>query len=192
MRKLCLLPVALLALAPLLLVAAQRQNPVESSSAQKTEDRRVEPRSGAPQCLIFMGKVKEASTGKLESFFKKEVMPTLSKDGRVLSIDTHRVIVGSDLTYIVLLKIKPDVPLTFDTAFQVLANGRTPQEALEVLDRFAGFFDTGTTITTLHRSDLSLFRGAGMLAGAQGPALGKDGRESGHDAARSGERRPPQ
>lgn len=115
--------------------------------------------SGPSQYVLFTGKIKESSSKELEKFFQEEMLPVINKNENILGIDTYTNIVGcNDFKYIVLLKIKPNVSISFDTARAVFSTGRTTEEAFATINRFAKFFESSATSIVLYRSDLSMSR----------------------------------
>jgi hypothetical protein len=114
---------------------------------------------GTSQYVLFKGKIKESSSKELETFFREKMLPIISKNENILGVDTYTNIIGcNDFKYVVLLKIKPNVPLSFDTVFKVFSNGRTAEESFATINRFAKFFESISTSVILYRSDLSMSR----------------------------------
>lgn len=114
---------------------------------------------GPSQYVLFTGKIKESSSKELEKFFREEMLPVIAKNENILGFDTYTNVVGcNDFKYVVLLKIKPNVSLSFDTVFKVFSNGRTTEEAFSTINHFAKFFESSSTSIILYRSDLSMSR----------------------------------
>lgn len=114
---------------------------------------------GPSQYVLFTGKIKESSSKELEKFFRGEMLPIISKNENILGIDTYTNVVGcKDFKYVVLLKIKPNVSLSFDTVFEVFSNGRTAEESFATINNFAEFFESSSTSIILYRPDLSMSR----------------------------------
>lgn len=115
---------------------------------------------GPSQYVLFTGKIKESSSKELEKFFREEMLPIISKNENILGFDTYTNVIGcNDFKYVVLLKIKPNVSLSFDTVFSVFSNGRTPEESFATINHFAKFFEGSSTSIILYRPDLSMSRG---------------------------------
>lgn len=141
----------------------KQQSPKASQIPLKT------PRGGPSQHILFTGKIREASLGEFKKFFRTELMPLILNSSNILRVDTYTNVIGGDYKFVVLLEVRGGVPLSHDTAVAILSNGRSPQEALKMLDRFASFFEATSTSVILYRPDLSLSRvGTGFaLAGKQ-------------------------
>ena len=121
---------------------------------------KIPPSLGHPQFVLFTGKIKESSSKALEKFFREEMLPIISKNENILGFDTYTNVIGcNDYKYVVLLKIKPNVSLSFDTVFEVFSNGRTAEESFATINRFANFFESISTSIILYRHDLSMSRG---------------------------------
>lgn len=114
---------------------------------------------GRPQYILFKGKVKEGRVKELEKFFQAEIMPVIAKDENVLEIETYTNVFGcDDFKYVVLLKIKPDVSLSYDTVVNVFSRSKPIEESLKMINRLAGFFESSSTSIILYRPDLSISR----------------------------------
>ncbi|MCF6158685.1 MAG: hypothetical protein E3K32_08970 [wastewater metagenome] len=115
--------------------------------------------TGRPQYVLFKGKVKEKSVRKLEKFFREEVMPVIARDENILGLETYTNVFGcDDFKYVVLLKIRPDVSLSFDAVLNVFSRSKTMEESFKMINRLAGFFESSSTSIILHRPDLSISR----------------------------------
>lgn len=115
--------------------------------------------TGQPQYVLFKGKVKEKRVKKLEKFFKEEILPVITKDENILEIETYTNVFGcDDFKYVVLLKIKPEVSLSFDTVRNVFSNSKTIEESFKLINCLAGFFESSSTSIVLYRPDLSISR----------------------------------
>lgn len=115
--------------------------------------------TGRTQYVLFKGKVKEKSVKELESFFREEVMPVIAKDENILGLETYTNVLGcDDFKYVVLLKIKPDVSLSYDTLVNVFSRSKAIEESFKMINRLAGFFESSSTSIILYRPDLSISR----------------------------------
>ena len=116
------------------------------------------PTAGRSQHILFTGKVKEGSVKELQQFFLSEMMPILRESNQIKRLDTYANVVGDDFKFVAVLELGPNVPISFDTAFKVFSNGRTPEQALATINRFASFFEASSTSIILYRPDLSISR----------------------------------
>ena len=113
---------------------------------------------GPLQVIVFRVKVKEESKSKLEKLFLEEVLPYARRSTKIVKIRTYAKLVGGDFTYIVEVELKPNVPLTFGTVFEVLGNGRTAEEATKLINYLASFLQESSSSVVLYRPDLSISR----------------------------------
>lgn len=151
-------------LSDILLVQGSPKETMEQSKEQQKskeypDSLKLPSATGRPQYVLFKGKVKEKSVKELESFFREEVMPVIAKDENILGLETYTNVLGcDDFKYVVLLKIKSEVLLSYDTLVNVFSRSKPIEESFKLINRLAGFFESNSTSIILYRPDLSICR----------------------------------
>jgi hypothetical protein len=148
--------------------------PVEAQQAPKAPARetkgaiKLPAAAGPSQVVLFNIKVKEASKSEVETFFRKELLPYAVKSDKIARIRTYAKLIGSDFTYVVLVEVKPGVPLTFGSLIEILSDGRTAEQTSSTINRLAAFFKESSSSVILYRPDLSVSRdGFGYITFAE-------------------------
>jgi hypothetical protein len=171
-RRPLIVAVLLFSVLPSILGAAQEKRQKQSSQPRQSAPpiRLVLP-SGPPQVMFFQVTVSESSKAEVEELFRREVLPYVLKSPKILAIKTYAKLIGENFTYMVEVDLKPGVPLTYGTVFEVLSNGKTAEQTFATINRLASFFHESTSSVVLYRPDLSISRSSGL--GYRSPAAEK-------------------
>jgi AraC-like DNA-binding protein len=143
------------------ILAAAQQAPKKTRQPAKPISALKLPTSlGPSQIILFKIKVRETSKSELEGLLKKEVLPYVIRSNKITGVKTYAKLIGGDFTYVAQVEVKPGVPLSFGTVFEILSDGRTAQQATNAINHLASFFEESSSSVILYRPDLSISREA--------------------------------
>jgi hypothetical protein len=112
-----------------------------------------------PKYMLLIARPKPSRAIEAETFFKKEVLPALSKETDLLDVQTFAMDDATN-SYVILLRAKPNTVLSPEAAISVLSRGRDPVQALHNLRTFTTLFDHSVSLHIVPRPDLSISRSA--------------------------------
>lgn len=122
---------------------------------------RLPPVSEASQYVMLTAEVKTDQADELKTFVKGEFLPAVGASRQIVSVRTFTTVIGKNPGFVALFELRSSVPLTVDTAAEVLsADGSAMDEGFAKLERLAEMLDTYTTSIVAYRPDLSVSRDA--------------------------------
>lgn len=97
-----------------------------------------------------------AATADAEAYVKANILPALARDPRIGDV----AIYGDLRTggYVVELELRTLSPASLSLALEILAAGRTEEEARKIIDGLARYFDVDSVEQLIARPDLSVSR----------------------------------
>jgi hypothetical protein len=132
-----------------------------AASAFKSPDPKTSPKSQnvtvVPADFALIARVPAKESGALETLLAKEVLPSIRKSQQVRDVSTYSARDGDNMIYTVQITLRKPGSHSANIAFEVLANGRSFQDARTLQAKIEKYFGT-SPILAEKRNDLSINR----------------------------------